>query len=98
MWYLFMNEMINRMNVKNYQHLSLLPIFGKTFERLIYNEMYSFFMENDLIYPNQWIQDSCINQLLPRKHDIYQSLDQSIELRCVFLDTVGSQKLEYSIS
>ena len=53
MWYLFMNEMINRMNVKNYQHLSLLPIFGKTFERLIYNEIYSFFMENDLIYPNQ---------------------------------------------
>ena len=35
--------------VKNYQPLSLLPIFGKIFEHLIYNEMYSFFIENSLI-------------------------------------------------
>ena len=39
-------------NVKNYRPVSLLPIFGKIFERLIYNEMYSFFMKNGLISPN----------------------------------------------
>ena len=59
------------------------------FERLIYNEVYSFFIENDLISSNQsdFKQgDSCINQLLSIKHDIYQSLDQGYEVRGVFLD------------
>ena len=39
----------DKQNVKNYRPVSLLPIFGKIFERLIYNEMYSFFVENDLM-------------------------------------------------
>ena len=46
-------------------------------------------MENDLIYSNQsgFEQgDSCINQLLSIRHDIYQSLDQDYEVRGVFLD------------
>ena len=43
----------DKQNVKNYRPVSLLPIFGKIFERLIYNEMYSFFIENDLISSNQ---------------------------------------------
>ena len=57
----------DKQNVKNYRPVSLLPIFGKIFERLIYNEMYSFFIENDLISSNQSgfkQRDSCINQLL----------------------------------
>ena len=65
----------DKQNVKNYQPVSLLPIFGKIFERLIYNEMYSFFIENDLISSNQsgFKQgDSCINQLLSITHDICQ--------------------------
>ena len=51
--------------------------------------MYSFFIENDLISPNQsgFKQgDSPINQLLSITHDIYQSLDQGYEVRGVFLD------------
>ena len=51
--------------------------------------MYSFFIENDLTSSNQsdFKQgDSCINQLLSIKHDIYQSLDQGYEVRGVFLD------------
>ena len=66
-------------NVKNYRPVSLLPIFGKIFEHHIYNEMYSFFIESDLISSNQsgFKQgDSCINQLLSIAHDIYQSLDR----------------------
>ena len=30
-------------NIKNYRPISLLPICGKSFERLIFNEMFSFF-------------------------------------------------------
>ena len=63
-----------RKNIKNYRPVSPLPIFGKMFERLIYNEMFSYFIENDLIYSNQSgfkQRNSCINQLLPITHDIY---------------------------
>ena len=70
----------DKQNVKNYRPVSLLPIFGKIFERLIYNEMYSFFIENDLISSNQ----SGFKQR--DSHDIYQSLDQGYEVRGVFLD------------
>ena len=57
----------DKQNVKNYRPVSLLPIFSKIFERLIFNEMYSFVIENDLIPSNQpgFKQgQSCINQLL----------------------------------
>ena len=61
-------------NIKNYRPVSLLPIFGKIFESIKYNEMCSFFILNELISPNQsgFKQgDSCINQLLSITHDIY---------------------------
>ena len=52
--------------LKNYRPISLLPICGKIFEKLIFNEMFKFFIENELISPNQSgfkPGDSCINQL-----------------------------------
>ena len=39
--------------LKNYWPESLLPICGKVFERLIYNSLFEYFIENDLISPNQ---------------------------------------------
>ena len=39
--------------VINYRPVSLLRICGKIFERLLYNEMLSFFLENDLIFQKQ---------------------------------------------
>ena len=33
----------DKQNIKNYRSVSLLPICGKFFERLIFNEMFSFF-------------------------------------------------------
>ena len=39
----------NKQSFKNYRPISLLPICSKTFERLIYNEMFTFFTENNLI-------------------------------------------------
>ena len=59
--------------LKNYRPISLLPVCGKIFEKLIFNEMFKFFIENDLISSNQSgfkPGDSCINQLLSITHDI----------------------------
>ena len=75
--------------VKTYCSILLLPIFNKIFERLIYNKLFNFFQENNLISPNQCgfePGDSCTNQLLAITHEIYKSIDDGYELRGVFLD------------
>ena len=75
--------------LKNYQPVSLLPICRKIFERLIFNEMFRFLIENNLISSNQSgfkPGDSCINQLLSITHEIYKSFDDGFEVRGVFLD------------
>ena len=59
------------------------------FERLIFNEMFSFFLANNLLAPNQSgfkPGDSCINQLLSITHEIYSSFDDGFEVTSVFLD------------
>ena len=63
----------DKQNVKNYRPVSVLPTFRKIFGRLIYKEINSFFVENDLISPNQSVfkqGDFGINQLLSITHDI----------------------------
>ena len=75
--------------LKNYQPVSLFPVCGKIFERLIFNEMFGFLIENNLISSNQSgfkPGDSCINQLLSITHEIYKSFDDGFEVRGVFLD------------
>ena len=79
----------NKQSLENYRPISLLPICRKIFERLIYNEMFTFFTENNLIFPNQSgfrPGDSCVNQLLAITHEIYKSFDEGFEVRGVFLD------------
>ena len=39
--------------IKNYQLVSLFPISGKIFERLIYNNLFEYFIENNSISQNQ---------------------------------------------
>ena len=78
-----------KQTLKNYRPVSLLPICGKIFERLIFNEMFRFFLDNKLISTNQSgfkPGDSCINQLLSITHEIYKSFDDGLEVRSVFLD------------
>ena len=73
----------NKQSLKNYRCISLLPIC-KSFERLIYNEMFTFFTENNLISPHQSgfrPGDSCVNQFLAITHEIYKSFDEGFEVR-----------------
>ena len=61
--------------VKNYRPISLLPIFGKSFEQIIFNKVYDFLLEKRLLNPNQFgfrRSDSCINQLLAITHEIFE--------------------------
>ena len=75
--------------LQNYRPVSLLPICGKILERLMFNEMFEFFIENKLISSSQSgfkLGDSCINQLLSITHEVYSSFDEGLEVRSIFLD------------
>ena len=79
--------------LKSYRPISLLPICGKIFERILYNSLFNFPNQNDLISPAQSgfkPGDSCINQLLSITHEIYHSMDEGYEIRSVFLDMIKS--------
>ena len=78
----------DKWSMKNYRPVSLLPIFGKIFERLLYNQMYYFFIENNLISLNKSgfrRGDSCITHI-SITHEICQSMDQGYEVCGVILD------------
>ena len=75
--------------VKNYRPVSPLPPCSKFFERLIYDNMFSYLSENNLISENQPGFKSgyfCVNQHLAITHEIYSSFDKNYEVRAVFLD------------
>ena len=77
--------------VNNYRPISLLPIFGKFFEKIIFNRIYNFLLKEELLNPNQSgfrPSDSCINQLLAITHEIFEAFDcnPALEVRSVFLD------------
>ena len=77
--------------VNNYRPISLLPIFGKIFEKTIFNRIYNFISEENLLNHNQSgfrPFDSCVNQLLSITHKIFEAFDcnPTLEVRSVFLD------------
>ena len=79
------------MLVKNYRPISLLPIFGKIFEKVIYNLLLNYFQSNRLFTPSEsgfLGDDSCIAQLLSIIHEIQTAFDENptADVRGVFLD------------
>ena len=77
--------------MQNYRPISLLPIFGKIFEKVIYDSLFRYFQENEFLSKNQSgfrSGDSCVSQLLAITHEIYKAFDgnPSLETRGVFLD------------
>ena len=67
------HEKDDKQCLKNYLPVSLLPICGKCFEKLIFNEVFKFVIEIKLISPNQSRFKpgaSCIYQLLAITHKI----------------------------
>ena len=74
---------------ENYRPISLLPICGKIFEKIIFDQLYSFLICNNLITRNQSgfrPGDSTINQLLSITTEIFEAFEKHDEVRAVFLD------------
>ena len=68
-----------------------MPICGKLFEKIIFNNLYDYFNTNNLITKNQSgfrPGDSPTNQLLYLVNEIHEAFEDpmSLEVRAVFLD------------
>ena len=86
----------DKQNLKNYRPISLLPICVKMFERLILNEMFSFFLAVNLLVPNQSgvkPGDSSINQYLSITYDVYSSFVHIFVILLIFIQ-IMDLKLE----
>ena len=69
--------------LKSYRPVSLLLISGKILERLMFNGMFKFFTENELISSNQSgfkPGDSCVNQLVSITHTFINLLTKVMRL------------------
>ena len=77
--------------IKNYRPISLLPICGKVFEKIIFNNLYNHLTRYNLITKNQSgfrPGDSTTNQLIDLVNEIHRAFDSttSLEVRAIFLD------------
>ena len=77
--------------LENYRLVSLLPICDKILEQLIFNSLFNYFIENNLLSPHHsgFIPgDSCLKQFIPITHETCNAFDcdPSLEVRGVFLD------------
>ena len=89
-------------NIENYRPISILPVFSKVLERIMYNSLYEYFMNNNLLHKNQFafqINNSTEHAILQFTRDIAQNFDNGkftlgvfIELSKAF-DTVDHQIL-----
>ena len=75
----------------NYRPISLLPIFAKVFEKIIFRNLYNQLVSNNLITNNQSgfrPGDSVTNQLIYLVDEIFKSFEcnENLEVRSVNLD------------
>ena len=86
-----MHKKSDKQVINSYRSVSILPICGKVFEKLIFNSVYKYLEEQKLLSADQSgfrENDSCVNQLLSIVFNIYSAFDAypTLESRGVFLD------------
>ena len=82
-----------KQTINNYRAISLLPICGKIFERLVFNSLFEYLEKYNLLSLHQSgfrVNDSCVDQLLSIVHNIYKAFDEyaTLESSGVFLDMI----------
>ena len=81
----------DKLLITNYRPVVFLPICGELFEKIIFNSLFFYLNNNNLLNSNLCgfrPGDSCVHQLVSMTHDIYKAFDAnpSLEVRGVFLD------------
>ena len=76
-------------NMSNYRPISLLPVFSKIYEKVIYNQIYNYLNINKLLYKNQFgFQKSCSTEhaIIELTNKIFKSFDKGEQVLGVFID------------
>ena len=76
-------------NIENYRPISILPVFYKVLELIMYNLLYEYFMNNNLLHENQFgfqISNSTEHAILLFTRDIAQNVDNGNFTLGVFID------------
>ena len=81
----------NKQSISNYRPISLLPIFAKVFEKIIFTNLFNHLVRTNLITISQSgfrPGYSVTNQLIHLVHEICKSFDctENLEVRSVYLD------------
>jgi hypothetical protein len=79
----------DREDLKNYRPVSLLSCIGKVMERCVHNQVFNFFIRNNLLskYQSAFMPgSSTIRQMLELYHQIQTAMDNSRDMRFIFLD------------
>ena len=81
----------DKQTINNHWTVSLLPVCGKIFERLIFNSFYKYLEDNKLVSVHQsgfWSRDSCVNQFFSILHNLNKAFYAypTLETCGVFLD------------
>ena len=69
--------------VNDYRPVSLLPISSKIFEKTIFDNIFNFMIQKNLLNSFQSgfrPNDSCVNQLISITHSIYRAFDANPSL------------------
>ena len=81
------HKKVDKQLIENYKPVSLLSICGKIFERLVFNSLFNYFIENNLLSPHQsdFIPgDSPVQQVISITHEIYNGFDCNPSLEVGF--------------
>ena len=79
----------DKSNVSNYRPISVLPCFSKILERIMYNRLYSYLTQNNLLYDKQFgfqKQHSTEHALMNSINKIADGFDNNLFTLGVFID------------
>ena len=79
----------DKTKLSNYRPISVLPVFSKVLERIMYNRVYKYLCENNLLYKKQFgfqSNHSTEHAILQVVHDISNSFDKGEFTLGIFID------------
>ena len=79
----------DNLQAENYRPISVLPVFSKILEKILYNRVYNYFVENKLLLPKQLgfrINTSTEHTILELVRNITKSFEKNEYVLGVFID------------
>ena len=76
-------------NIGNYRPISMLSVFSKIFEKLIYGKLHKYFEEHKIINDSQFgfrSSHSTSHALINATENLYKSLDNDLHTLGIFID------------